>query len=101
MSTRILNVVMYNREFVQFGGVKCAIYLTTLIHHFNEWSVSDGWMLFNADLISRITGLDVDEQREARSVLCGLGIVREGMAFDDPAMCLNLNKISELLNINN
>lgn len=88
---------MYNRDLVFIGGVNCAVYLSTLLYQYREWSTAEGWMLFNTDIIQRITGLTPDEQRDARTILRDLGVLREGMAFDDPALHLDLNRLNEIV----
>lgn len=97
MSYLPFNTVIYNRDLVPLGGINCAIYLSTLLYRYREWSVSEGWMLLNVDLIQCITGLDPEEQRVARITLRDQGIIRDGMAFDEPAMCIDLNKVNEFL----
>lgn len=97
MSRLLPNTVMYNRDFVSFGGINCAIYLSTLFYHYRFWTVSDGWMLLNIELIQRITGLTPDEQLTARVALREQGILRDGMAFDEPALWINVAKFDELI----
>lgn len=98
MSKLLLNIVTYNRDLVPFGGINCAIYLSTLLYHFKEWSENDnGWMLLNIDLIQNITGLTPEEQRVARITLRELGVIRDGMAFDEPALCVDLRNLNALL----
>jgi len=97
MSNLLLNIVTYNRELLPLGGLHCAIYLSTILHHYRDWSVNDGWMLLNVDSIHRITGIEPEEQRSARITLRDLGIIRDGMAFDEPAMCVDLQKLDAIL----
>lgn len=97
MSYLPFNTVTYNRDFVPPGGINCAIYLSILLYRYREWSVSEGWMLLNVDLIQCITGLDPEEQRVARIALRDQGIIRDGMAFDDPAMCIDLRCLDAIL----
>ncbi|HAT1683138.1 TPA: hypothetical protein I8Y21_003861 [Klebsiella oxytoca] len=97
MSRLLLNIVTYNRDLVPLGGINCAIYLSTLLRHYRDWSINDGWMLLNIDPIQCVTGLKPEEQRAARITLRDMGIIRDGMAFDEPAMCIDLNKVNEFL----
>ena len=97
MSYLPFNTVTYNLDLVPLGGINCAIYLSTLLYRYREWSVSEGWMLLNVDSIQRITGLDHEEQRVARIALRDLGIIRDGMAFDEPAICIDLRCLDAIL----
>ena len=97
MSKLLLNTVMYNRDLVPLGGINCAIYLSTLLYHYRDWSVNDGWMMLNIDLIQNITGLSPEEQRAARIILRDLGVIRDGMAFDEPALYVDLRNLDALL----
>jgi len=96
MSRLLMNTVTYNRDLVPFGGVNCAIYLSTLLYHYREWTASEGWMLLNIELIQRITGLEPDEQHAARATLRDKGVLRDGMAFDEAAVWVDLNKLDEM-----
>lgn len=97
MSRLILNTVIYNRDFVHIGGINCAIYLSTILYQYSEWSTVDGWMNLNIERIQLITGLEPEEQFGARVVLRDLGVLRDGMNFDEPAMCIDLRKLDALL----
>ncbi|CNE47334.1 hypothetical protein ACPEOH_001173 [Yersinia enterocolitica] len=96
MSRLLPNTAMYNRDFVSFGGINCAIYLSTLLYHYREWAVPEGWMPLNVELIERITGLAPNYQHTARVALRKQGILRDGMAFDTPALWVNVAKLDEL-----
>lgn len=97
MSRLLLNTVIYNRDLVPLGGVVCAVYLSTLLSHYREWATADGWMHQNIDQIEHLSGLVPEEQLIARIALREMGVIRDGMAFDEPAMCLDLFRLDELM----
>lgn len=97
MSYLPFNTVTYNRSFVPLGGINCAIYLSTLLYRYREWSVREGWMLLNVEPIQHITGLTSEEQSVVRASLRKIGVIRDGMAFDEPALYVDLDKLNTLL----
>lgn len=69
MGSVILNTVTYNRNLVALGGINCAIYLSAIIYDHHNWADQNGWMILDAELIERITGLNHLEQAMAKCKL--------------------------------
>jgi len=69
--------IAYHREFVQFGGVKAAVFLSQAFFWHYRTKDKDGWFYKTADEWEEETGLTRREQESARKSLRSLGIIEE------------------------
>lgn len=97
-STMLLDVVMYHREFVELGGVDCAIYLSNLIWNSKHWQDEDGWMPSNVTNMQCLTGLSANQQMTARIQLRGLGILKDKISSSlEPFVKIDMDALSRKL----
>lgn len=69
--------IAYHREFVQFGGVKAAVFLSQAFYWHYRTKDTEGWFYKTRDEWEEETGLTRKEQESARKSLKEYGILHE------------------------
>lgn len=69
--------IAYHREFVQFGGIKAAVFLSQAFYWHNRTDDPDGWFYKTREEWQEETGMTRKEQETSRKALKEMGILQE------------------------